>query len=507
MKNIKINRLITTFGSLSLLIVIGKILGLIKQMVTAGIFGATLETDMISLADGLIANAEYVISNTLVTAFVAVYLHLKVKDIKKGDQLVSDAVKIFALVAVVLVFIIMISADGISKIIAPSYSVEQSGILATYLRILAPVLLLFTLDSLFNALLNANQKFIPGQMRSTNQSIIVIVVIICMSGFIGVRAILTGFIMYSLYNFCFLGFCSRKYWRIKKGNPFKNSNIKELFSLIWPLLIAYSMIFINQMIDKIIVSGMEDGTVTALSYGAVLSNLVITFIGTFCNVLYTRMASSSAKGEAEAVGRTVNDAVVILTTLFLPITIITFVCSDDIISIVYGRGAFDSTAIASSSFALKGYCFCFVPTVVKELFIKAQYSDKNTKGPTLNTTIGIIVNITLSIVLSRFFGVFGVAFASSVAEVICALLNIFSAKRNNRAIDLHRFLDKLPLWGIGSLICIAISCFGNNILSVFAPFIRFLLITIVCFVLYGSVMIFSMKDNMKHLFFDDSGSK
>ena len=49
-------RIIKSMLSVSGIVLLGKVLGFIKQMVTAKAFGATVETDIISLSEGLVVN-------------------------------------------------------------------------------------------------------------------------------------------------------------------------------------------------------------------------------------------------------------------------------------------------------------------------------------------------------------------------------------------------------------------------------------------------------------------
>ena len=49
---IKKNHIISTVFSVTGLLIVSKLLGFVKQMVTASAFGATLETDLINLSQG-----------------------------------------------------------------------------------------------------------------------------------------------------------------------------------------------------------------------------------------------------------------------------------------------------------------------------------------------------------------------------------------------------------------------------------------------------------------------
>ena len=71
----KINRITATVFSVTGLLIVSKLLGFVKQLVTASAFGATLETDLINLSQGLIGNIQYLLVQSVLSALIAVYLH------------------------------------------------------------------------------------------------------------------------------------------------------------------------------------------------------------------------------------------------------------------------------------------------------------------------------------------------------------------------------------------------------------------------------------------------
>lgn len=474
----KKNSLLKTLFSVTGIVFFGKALGFVKQIIVAGAYGATIETDLISLAEGLTANIEYVIVQTLITAFVPIYLQAKSRSEAESRKFVSDALKLFPLISAGLVEAIILLAPVLSRIIAPTYTAELSGRLAVYLRIFAPVLLLFTMQAIFHALLNANEKFLPGQLIGCNQSVIIITLTLIFGRLWGPNTLAVSFVLYPLVNVIYLGIWSRKFWRIGEGLPELSDSLRAMLRMLGPLLLGYAAIFVNQQVDKIIVSGMAAGTVTAMGYGATLSNFVATIIGTVCSVLYTRLSQNVAAGNQREAADFSIRAVERLVYIFLPISIITVVCAKDIASAVFLRGAFDEKAAIGAGYALAGYAFSFVPTAVKSVFSRLQYGHNNTKWPMINNSIGIGGNILLSLLLYKPLGIFGVTLASSAAELISAVLNMISAKKQAKELQLKKLWHHLPWWFIGGTVCILLARYGQTRFSEMGTLLRFVLITL-----------------------------
>lgn len=465
--------------SISGIIIISKILGFVKQIVVAGAFGATIETDLISLSEGLTVNIEYVIVQTLITAFVPIYIQAKARSEADSSRLVSDSLKIFAGFSAVLAVAVILLAPALARIIAPTYDAVLTKRLAGYLRLFAPVLIFFSIQAILHALLNANEKFLPGQFVGFNQSVILIILTLSLGSALGPKTLALGFVVYPVFNACYLAFCARKSFRFDRGYPRFSDDIRSLLQMIWPLLLGYAVVFINQQVDKIIVSGMAEGTVTAMGYGATLSNFVATFIGVISSVIYTRLSEKVVSGSTDDASTFAMHSAGILGTCFLPITIITAFCSRDIVSIVFQRGAFHENAVLGAAYALAGYSFMFVPHAFKDIFGRLQYGHKNTKTPMINNSIGISFNIILSILLYKPLGVFGVTLASSAAEFVSAALNMISAKRLGMVDKYRPLLQYLPTWLFGGVLCTVLTIFGRGWFGVCGSLLRFILITLV----------------------------
>lgn len=469
--------------SVSGIILLSKVLGLVKQMVTANAYGATVDTDIISLSEGLITNVDFLLVQALSTAFIPTYISAE-KSVSEKSKFVSNTIKVFFLITLLVSVAIFATSPLLSKILAPLYSDELSNKLSLYLRIFAPVLILVVEMAVFNSLLKSNEKFIPGELIGFNQSVILITLIFVIGSKLGPDTLVLGFYLYAIVNLLFLMFNAKGLWRIEKGNPFKDPNIKKLLVMMGPLILGYSMIFVNQQVDKIIVSGLGEGTITAMGYASVLSNFIATFISSICGVLFTYITQRIVSEDEKGAANLTIDSVWNMSTLLLPISIITIMNSHDIVTVVFGRGKFDATAVDNCSYALIGYAFMFIPFIVREMLSRFQYAYGDSKKPMINSTISIVVNIVLSIILSKFIGVLGVTIATSISVAVCAALNYMSSKSKNKQLKL--MVDKISMIKLvsGALLCVIISVIGKYVLGEMNNLLRFLIITIISLGIY-----------------------
>jgi putative peptidoglycan lipid II flippase len=291
-----------------------------------------------------------------------------------------------------------------------------------------------------------------------------------------------AFLAYVLVDFLLLGFTSRPYWQGSlrgRTSPWKNNLVWQMVRMSGPLLLSFSAVYINQQVNKILVSGLTAGTVTAMGYAAVLSQLVSTFSGSFCSILFPYIATHIGRGEDPQAASLTTRSAGIMLLAFWPITILTILCAQDIVTIVFGRGAFGAEGLQMATVALQGYAVMFVPIVLQDLYSRFQYGYQNSAAPTVNSTIGIATNIVLSIALCPRHGIFGVALASSISTAISGVLNAITARKCNPHLKLMPLVRQLPWMFAGGLACAGTVMWTLRSVVLDSSLLRFVLATAV----------------------------
>lgn len=473
-------RFFRVFFSAAGVLLLSKALGFVKQMATASAFGADAETDLINLAAGFIGNSQYLLVQALLTAFLPVYIHIR--DEREAGRFASDALKAVAVIASGAIGAILLAAPLAARLIASSYGPEASRQLAMWLRLLSPALLLFLWIAVFQSLLDAHQRFLPGQLEGLNQSVIFLLLLPVLAPRLGPRTLAVGLIIYTAWNAVFLGALGWKYRSPSRGNPFRNPAVRELLRMMAPMLLAQSLVYVNQLVDKSLASGLPAGTVTAMSYAGVLSNLVGTFVTTFCSMLFSYITAQISQGDEEGAARLTVRSASLLILAFLPVSVLTVLCAEDIVTVVYARGAFGRESVRHTAAALRGYGLMFVPLAFRDLFSRFQYSYKDTRRPMINSAVSIALNIALSVALCPRLGVFGITLATSVSVLLCGLLNLTSARRHNAALSFRPLMGLLPWAGAGGVLCaLAARWVITGPLAGSAPLLRFTLAALLGF--------------------------
>ena len=196
-------------------------------------------------------------------------------------------------------------------------------------------------------------------------------------------------------------------------------NVKRLLILAVPAAVTGGITQINQMIGQAIASG-KDGAIAALQYADRIYQLPLGVVGVAVGVVLLPELSRALKGGAmKEAGHIQNRSIEFVLFLTMPAAVGIWVLSDEIIRVLYERGAFsaENTAVVASILAIYGIG---LPGFV---LIKALqpgfYAREDTKTPMRFTAISVIVNSGLAITLFPYLYERGIA----TAEVAAGWIN------------------------------------------------------------------------------------
>lgn len=435
----------TTIG-ITLLGILTKLVGFIKQMVIANYYGANGKTDAFFLASGFIGDTSYLICTTLSITFLTMYIMSKNTENKeRRNQFVSSVTMIFVGIACLISIIIWLFAPQISRFLAFGYSSNELSVVIYYMRIFSFVIMLQVVITIHGTVLNAEKHFIPYQMMGGIQSIVIIIFIVCFYDYLNIYALIISFVVAYICQMIFLLIFSKKYVKLRFVNPFKDNRVKELLKLICPLLIGYGVIQINQIVDKMVTTNLGEGVLSALSYSQTLnSSISQLFIASIGTVLFSYFSDYVSNGNEEEIKKVLSQSFVMILMILLPITVFLVVDAQEIVQAIYGRGNFTQTAVNDTALAQIGYSLglCFLG--VRELLVRVHYAYQDTKRPTVNSIIAVLINIALSILLSKYIGILGVTLASSISMVVSSILLSITLRKHikdlRKAIDIKKLL-------------------------------------------------------------------
>ena len=225
---------------------------------------------------------------------------------------------------------------------------------------------------------------------------------------------------------------------VKIINPI-NKDLLEMVKLSLPMLLITVLWQINYVIDKSMASKLESGSIACLHYANTISMIIYNVIGYIVST-YAYPLISKVQNDNDAVKKAFKEYFIILLQLILPIAILTVFYSDYVTNFLYGHGNMTNESLNIISLVLMMYIPGSVAYCIKNLYSKLFYIKKSTKIVLFLDIFGCLVNIILNVILINIIGVYGLALATSISNILTVVLQvIFANKKEYTNLKLNNF--------------------------------------------------------------------
>lgn len=408
---------------------VAKLMGFFREIVLSYFFGATGISDAYLISQTIPGTIFQFVGTGLMTCFIPVYY----KVLKNNDNTKDYTNRILSLVfgfSTIVIGLVWLFTPLIVKLFASGFEGDTLYYAVWFTRIGILSLYFSSMIYVYNSYLNANNIFVATAFAAIPNSLFIILSIIC-GARINLWLISIGStIAVGVQLLFILPFVLKTGYRLKINYHFRDEYINTFFSLMGPVIIGVSVNEVNTLVDRTVASQVAIGGISALTY----ANSLIQFVQgglvqPVATVYYPKITESIAVGNTENAKNTLTYAIKLILGLLIPITIGFIIFSTPITKLLFGRGAFDDTAIMLTSTAVRFYAIgiCFVG--IREFLSRYFYSHSNTKTPMINASIGVATNIVLNLVLSRLIGIAGLAIATSISAIVTSSLLLRDTRR------------------------------------------------------------------------------
>lgn len=477
-----------------------KFLGLVKQSVLAAYCGATYETDAFFLATGTMVNLCTVVFSAMSISLLSIHIEVLVKQGRsKSNELINAALRVFIPVAFILTALSFIFANYLARFIAPAYSSNELVLLTRYIRLMSISFVFWCYYLTVNVVLETDKIFLPGRWQGFFQNTFLIIGAVYLYSRFGMGILVYAFLLSGFSECILVTWCARKKFRIIFGKITSYNAVRHIIEVAVPLFLGNAIYEINTIVDGQISTSIGAGSASILTYGATIHDMVVgVVINSVSTVLFSHFSTWIAEGDLKKVETGLRDVLEYLTMLLLPIMIMCIVAGDQLVEIFYGRGNFGAAEIQRTYGVVIGYSFGFIFQAARSNLVKVYYAFQDSKRPMINGLISVSCNIVISITLSRFIGVAGVAAGTSCAMLIVTSLLLAGVKKYLPNFKLKDSLTEVGKGIIASAITCAMLILLKRLID-FNVWAEFILEGIIVVVVYCLLLMVFKSDSMKAL--------
>jgi putative peptidoglycan lipid II flippase len=454
------SRIAKAAGLMSVATFISRVLGYVKDMLLAGIFGATGTADTFFVAFR-IPNLlrELFAEGAMSSAFIPVLTEYRTK---AGQEEARKLVRItftFLLLFVGLICVLgIIFTPAIVTVIAPGFLAmpEKFSLTVLLTRIMFPFLLFISIAALVMGALNTKRIFfIPALAPAMLNITIIIVVLILIPGMQqSIIAVAIGVVLGGLIQFAFqLPSFFKNGYSLKPAYNFGHAGLKKMAVLIMPATMGMAVAQINIFVSTILASYLSEGSITYLYYSMRLIQFPIGIFGVAMGMaVLPTLSEHAAKGDFEKLRDDFSFALRLLFFITIPAMAGLIALKVPIVNILFQRGKFDYAATAGTAQALLFYSVGIWSIVGVRVITASFYSMQDTKTPVRIAVVALLTNVVLSLILMKYLRHSGLAFANSLASGVNFILLFILLRKKLKRIGAKRILSSFLKSALASTI-------------------------------------------------------
>lgn len=349
-----------------------KLLGLIREMVVAALFGTGYVNGAYRVAQtGTLVPVNFLVSDSL-TAFIPLFKKFREEDEDKALLFFWLMQFFFLIFSVVLTVGAFLFVDEWLSLLAPGLDPKTRALSESMLLIMSLGIILYLSSALINYIEMANEDFTPMSLRPSIQNL---------------GMLIGAFFAYYLHDPLYLawgftvGYVFFFLWVLKRGlkkkiialpSKVQRIDIKDVMKSFWatikPLVFLPFLYQGNIAIERAVATLISLTAISALDYAKFINETLLLIVSTPVALVGLVNWSGETK---QGLTLKLAKAIKIILIISFPISLFIYLNSEMIVSILFERGRFNKESIDVTAMILKGMSVGLWANVVGYVLVKA----------------------------------------------------------------------------------------------------------------------------------------
>ena len=424
---------------------LSRILGLVRDVVFARFFGASLVMDAFLVANR-IPNMlrRFFAEGAFSQGFVPVMARYRERhDHEDAREFVDAVAGTFGLILFLVTLVGVVAAPLLVAIVAPGFVGEDGRFdLATLmLRFTFPYLFFVSLTAFAGGILNTYGRFAVPAFTPVILNIVLIAAAIWLSPQLEEPGMALAYAVF-VAGICQLLFQVPFLVRIRalprpKWAP-AHEGVRRAAKLMLPAIFGSSVAQINVLLGGIIASMLGVGKISLLYYSDRLMEFPLGLFGIALATVTLPYLSRQAANEAhDEFLQTLDWSMKLVLLIAVPAAIGLIVLADPLVATIFYGGEFSAFDVSMTGLALQAFAIGLVGFSFVKILAPAYFAREDTRTPVKYGLIALAVNLILSVALAWYLTRIGhpgphagLALAISVAALLNALLLYLGLQRD-----------------------------------------------------------------------------
>ena len=424
-------------GIVGLATLLSRILGLIRDLVTAYFFGAGLAADAFFVAFRIPNLLRRLLAEgALTVSFIPIFTEYLTKRSKEeAFELARAALTLFSIILALVSVAGILLSPYLVMVFAPGFTIDPEKFKLTILltRVMFPYIFLVGLVALAMGILNSLNRFASPALSPVmlNLGMIGCVYFLRNSFEQPVMALAVGVLVGGILQvFLQVPYLLKEGRLIGISFDFKHPALKRIGLLMAPAALGAAMYQVSVFINTLLASFLPEGSVSYLYYADRLMQFPLgVFAVAVATAVLPTMSRQTAEGDMEGLKDTVSFSLRLVFFITIPATVGLIVLSEPLIQLVLQHGQFTADSTHATATALIAYVVGLCALSAVQILVRVFYSLQDTKTPVKISVISLLCNILICLILMKPLQHNGLALASSVGSIINFVLLVVVLRR------------------------------------------------------------------------------
>ncbi len=415
---------------------LSRILGFVRDIVIARMFGAGLGADVFFVAFKIPNFLRRLFAEGAFSqAFIPVLAEYKNKGDRDIKDLIADTSGTLAGILFIITAVGMLTAPLIIMVFAPGFidDADKLSLAGDLLTITFPYLFFISLTALAGSILNSFGKFATPAFTPVflNLSLIGCAIYLAPQLERPVEALAWGVFLGGLVQLLFqLPFLLNINQLHRPRWGWQSEGVQKIFKLMLPAMFGVSVSQINLLLDTLLASFLVTGSISWLYYSDRLVEFPLGLIGiALATVILPSLSKQHSDASTQNFSNTLDWGLRWVFIIGTPAAAGLILLAEPLLITLFQYGEFKPEDAHKASHSLMAYGLGLLPFILIKVLAPGYYARQDTKTPVKIGIIAMVSNMILNIILMLQFAHVGLALATALSAMLNASLLFIGLKK------------------------------------------------------------------------------
>jgi putative peptidoglycan lipid II flippase len=442
---------------------LSRLLGLVREVVAAYLFGVTAAMSAFTIAFQVpnLVRALFA-DSALQGAFVPVFTELLEKgERKEAFRVASSLFFLICLLLGAVTALFVLLAEPLMSLFAPGFDDDPAlkDLTVNLAQLMFPIVVLLALSGLVVGMLNSFEHFAVPALAPVAWNVVIIATLVGLTPVLSeddeIYAYAIGILAGTVVQFVL-----PLPWLRGRGGSFafrldwRDERVRRVLKLMLPVTIALGLINLSLLINSLFGTLVSEEAPAAIDKAFRIYQLPQgLFSISVATILFPTLSRFAARGARDDLRRTMGNGVRQICLWLIPSAVIMAVLAEPITRLVYERGAFGPEATDLTSTAMLWWSIALPFQGVSLLLSRTFFSLQRPWATTALAGLNMVVNAALAAALYGPFEIAGIVVGTVAGTVVMCVAQAWILRRELGGVEGMRTLGAaLRMLAAGALL-------------------------------------------------------